>query len=117
MKKLTAKKLICLFAAILMCACLLVLASCNKEDEPTSTTDTETTESPAKAGFPVVKDGVAARIVYANSEEEELFERANDIAASIKKFTGVVAEVDDDILSGAQKEYDDTRHDDCCIYR
>ena len=86
----------------------MLFVSCNKENEGADTqTQTQTqTQSEITDGFAVAKDGVAARIIYPNAEEEKLLKKAQSLAASIKKETGIEAKVTSDILLKGQEEYD-----------
>lgn len=81
----------------------LLLASCRSAPEPGQNTgssdsgESQSSEEPT-GWLDVVRDGKAARIVYALEAEGTVIERANSLAQSIQKMTDVRPEVGDDWL-------------------
>lgn len=109
MKSFTAKKLICLFAVIVICGGMLLLASCNKDEgEPTPPPANDEEQTPTAEGFPISKDDVTANVIYPVAYEEELSSKARDLASSIKKYSGMESKVSNDYLKKGQTSYDET---------
>ena len=93
MKHIPYKRLLCLFATVTLCICLLALAACNKEnDENEIDTSTDTTII-QNEGLALVKDGAAARIIYSSDYADELLKEANTLANKIKQLTGTAPKV------------------------
>ena len=109
----TKRKICLILTALVTLMSMLLLASCDNGGG--TDTDNSSSESVAGAdgsnqggesgnviteGFEVVKDGVAARIVYPLDDEEDTYSHAKSIANNIKSLTGVEPVIIDDAPRG-----------------